>query len=247
MNIDAILSIIVSILATIGTASQIKDALNKLTWINENFRQFLLYPLVLIFSIIFYLFMAFLVIQVIGNGFIEVGRFYFPKRKANLDFPIPIKSKDVLLEIHNSERHFELSDISIRLYSIEQVPDKFGKLPIEQEIFDNRYFGIGHKPMDEGELMRKEGGAIRSGEVFVPAQQSVFFYLFELDEYGSMNMPQIKLRLDEFPKGGYLFDFEFIGYVKNKRTPNYISVSVKNTGDEIIIASIEQDCERVVE
>ncbi len=236
MKIDTVLSIIVSILTTIGTASKILSVLENWKWINENVRSFLLSPLILTVCTVFYMFTTFLVLQFIGNGFVEISRFRVPKRKAKLTFPIPPRGREILFEVHNSENKLELSDVSILLYDAQQLRDKFGKLPIEGDAFSRQYVGIGHKPTSDRALACSLGEA---RAISIPAKQSAFFYLFEIDEYGSMSIPKIKLGLEKLPKGEYVFSFQFEGYMKKKHVPRFMVITVKNTGFDIVIENIE--------
>lgn len=239
MPVEATLTLVMAVLAIIGTASIIQGALDKLTWINEGLRPIVLYPLAVIFSAVGYLFLAYLIIQVLGDVFKKASTYRSKRRKAKISFHVPESSRNTPLEIHNSERSFDLNNVSVLLYDVDQYKDRFGKLPFDFQTFHRNYFGMGHKSTNERKLTLKEGGGEKQGEVYVPPRQSVFFYLFELDDYGEMFIPNIGLRLEKFHKGRYRFSFEFRGSVKKSSTPSWIWMTVNNTGERIKIESVE--------
>jgi len=173
----------------------------------------------------------------IGDIFVAMGNYEWPQKKANIDFPVPLAGTKISLEIKNTDAKLDLEYISVYLDDVEQLQDRFGNLPFDEDEFSRQYSELGHSPKDKWKLERESGGSVMSNEIFVPPTQSVYFHLFEI-EFSSMSVPKLKQSLRSFSKARYEFTLILRAQMDNRSVPEYLFVVVENTGDKILIEKI---------
>lgn len=176
MKNDAWVSLIIGFYGMLKTSSKIQTTIDELTFFSEGIGSFVVYPVALVLTFIGFWFCAYLIVQVIGDCFKWASRFHFKKREAKIDFLVHQDGNSVVFEVRNLERQLDIDSVSVFFYTVDQIQDKYGKLPFDHEVFTRNYFGKNHELSEKRELAWRDGGG-KKVVMFISPQGNQLFII----------------------------------------------------------------------